>query len=68
MSWTKISNQWCRRGATFSNLAQAQAACLKLGSSCHGVMMPQCDGEVYGEVYGVMVRCVYGVMVRPGLP
>lgn len=37
MSWTKISNRWCRRGAIFPDLKAAQAACLKLGSrACPG--------------------------------
>ena len=40
-----MSNRWCKRGADFSNLAQAQAACLRLGSRCHGVHDRHCDGR-----------------------
>jgi len=45
MSWTKISNRWCRSGAIFPTLEAAQGACLKLGSSaCPGVYNERCDG------------------------
>ena len=43
MTWTKMSDQWCRRGATFAKLALAQASCLKLGTSCQGVIDENCD-------------------------
>ena len=46
-AWTKISGQWCRRGATFSKLALAQASCLQLGTSCHGVYDDRCDGRAF---------------------
>ena len=45
MQWTKISSRLCRPGGTYSNLVQAQTACLQLGSSCHGVYDEHCDGR-----------------------
>lgn len=44
-AWTKISNGLCRRGAPFTSLVLAQAACRRLGSSCEGVNDEYCDGS-----------------------
>ena len=43
--WTKMTSRLCRPIGTFSNLAQAQTACVQLGSSCHGVYDEHCDGR-----------------------
>ena len=48
-TWTKMKNLWCKHGGTFKNLAQAQFACLTLGSNCHGVYDDHCDG--HGEAH-----------------
>ena len=45
LPWSKISTRLCRPGGIFSNLAQAQTACLQLGSSCHCVYDQYCDGH-----------------------
>lgn len=47
MSWIRMSNRLCRRGASFPNLEAAQAACRNLGSrACPGVYNEHCDGQV----------------------
>ena len=48
-TWIVAKNLWCKRGGTFKNLRQAQAACLTLGSNCHGVYDDGCDG--HGELH-----------------
>ena len=48
-TWIVARNLWCKRGGTFKNLRQAQAACLTLGSNCHGVYDDGCDG--HGELH-----------------
>ena len=53
MTWTKMSDQWCRRGATFVKLALAQASCLKLGTSCHGVYDERCDERRFSLCDGI---------------
>ena len=40
-----MTSRLCRPIGTFSNLAQAQTACVQLGSSCHGVYDEHCDGR-----------------------
>ena len=43
--WIVARNLWCKRGGTFKTLGKAQAACLTLGSQCHGVYDARCDGR-----------------------
>merc|ERR1719247_1007970 len=41
--WTKVANGLCRRGAPFSSLVLAQAAC-RNSARCEGVNDENCDG------------------------
>ena len=54
VTWTKAKGRYCKDysragSSTFRNLAQAQAACLKVGPTCHGVYDSGCDGR--GNLY-----------------
>ena len=65
-SWTKLRNHCSSRySQSYSQLSDAKAACLKLGTNCAGVYQPYCNSWLAnslckpGSLQSSSYHCVY---------